>query len=356
MEILPYHLLILACLSTCGVHHSATQPSPGSHNLQQGYLREGILYVAGPLQKNTDARISFWQANLRATKETSDGVKYRKFRDWCTDDDGFPTLRWRIAYGWIWSHQSSFGLESNRLLWEDLPLLDIESGDKGEIALRQKYGFPLDLEKTEIGWTHDYLSAPVRQMASDLQLERMKEVNESEFEFDFLPTGKNSYDAFVLFEEHITIFHVKDKVVDEKKDSHTWDLKTGDVVPAKFHEPFLAYGKPDAPYFVTKSGKLYHLVRPPKGKAKVECVWDDAKRPIATILTDTNSGRTFGLGVDKHDGKDKQRFYLEFVEKPEAVAINAEELPTVKVSEPLVTMLQFARYLDAKKKLTVPEH
>jgi hypothetical protein len=349
-----YYWLVVGYVSLSCARLGAAESPDVARNVQQGFLREGVVYVTAPPPKDKDAYVRLLQVNLRSTTEVGDGEKVRTFRDWLTSPASFPTLRWRPAVDGIWSHEGTFGfIPSSYLLpWEDLPWLDNASGEKGEAVLRKKYQIPPESEV--IGWTHivniDY---PAEAMALVLKIQREKEIKPSEFEVDFLPTAKYSFDLFVLFEKKLTIFHVKHKK-DAKKGELAWEDTQGEVIPSSFQEPFLAYGKPEAPYFVTRTGKLYHVARPEKEKPKVVALWDDAKRPITAVLTDTNSGRSFALGVDQREGKDKQRFWLELVDKPEAVTIDAKEWPTVKVSEPLAPMLQFARYLDAKKKLTAP--
>src|SRR5581483_2829149 len=91
------HLLSLACVGAACAPLGAAEPLDAAHNVQQGYLRDGVLYVTAPPPKGKDTYIRLCQANLLPSKESRDGEKVRTFRDWLTLDNRLSTLRWRLA-------------------------------------------------------------------------------------------------------------------------------------------------------------------------------------------------------------------------------------------------------------------
>ena len=111
-----------------------------------------------------------------------------------------------------------------------------------------------------------------------------------------------------------------------------------------FHEPFFAYGKSEAPFFVTRSGKVFQLQRPEKKEPKVVKVWDDSKRLVSTILNDADTNRTFVAGPDPAEGPGHW-FYFELTDNPEKKPFDRSAMETIKAEEPLQSSLVFARFL-----------
>src|SRR5262249_17460236 len=147
------------------------------------------------------------------------------------------------------------------------------------------------------------------------------------------------------------LWHAAEK---EGKPGYAFE-KGCDPVDAGFHEPFFAFGDAAAPYFLTRSGKLFQLGLPAKGEPKVTKVWDDAKRPLREALVDADAGRTFLAGPDLADGRQGRCFYFEPAEKPKPLPFDRTALDPVKAEEPLKSSLEFARFLLKQGKLKAPD-
>jgi hypothetical protein len=192
--------------------------------------------------------------------------------------------------------------------------------------------------------------------------------------FDYLPAGETSVDLFVL--ENGTV-PPKDggkfNEIDENLEEPLWTLTayrfsaTWDDTPPKgwghfvedrletievgFHDHFQVLEQGGDYYFLTDGGRLYRAPKPDKkGKPrKMECVWQDDKRPIVGLVSDADAGRSFLFC--KPEKKGEKGVYFEASAKPEPVEYDPSKVHAATMEDPLPAILDYARILLADKKI-----
>jgi len=234
-----------------------------------------------------------------------------------------------------------------RIPWEDLPHLDIENNEKGEAALRKKYGYPPGVDTIEWG-SEPSLIGPADDKDLDIRkgVVRRDSLEPGTIETDILPTGDQQFSLFMLCQGRMSVFKAT-----RNKYPEQWKFKEVATLRAGFEEPFLVYGTPEVPYFITPSGRVFGCVKPEKGPRKIEAIWSDPEKPVKTVLTDTDSNRTFVLGPDWSGDKPKHCWF-ELAPAPKLQEVNEKEWPkTEGVALALRPQLEFALYLKKLKQL-----
>jgi hypothetical protein len=272
-----------------------------------------------------------------------------------------PSLRWRIAYGCLWI--SDFTIESSgghayRVPLDDLYLFDRKDG-LDRLGSRFAKKFPGDPQAVGFGtWPfqpcYDLLERYTEDHQEFLAASNHKLVPDAHF--DFLPTSKQSCLLFLLWKGNISVWKAEAKWSKERGfwGWHEWQL-TWSKTPIEqftpgFREWFQVYGGKDGSYyFVTQSGKFYVSSKPAKGERKAEAVWTDAKVPIKTVISDTASGKEFAFALPA--GKTGQPVYFELAGKITPIKFDPKAIKLPKVEEPLKTVLGYARFLLAEKKI-----
>jgi hypothetical protein len=294
--------------------------------------------------------VRLWKAPLLpALKSKPEGTRHT-FREWCYSSP-LDSLHWRIAYDHIWAECGfPFSYLSYHIPLEDLPLLDTQNSEKGLAELRKQYR---DDRAGTAAWYLTNFCDSATELLTWIHRERSGRIyagpNAGEVECDFLPTGPKTWDGFVLFESKLTLWRCtqqprdKDPLSPTKTTLPVKSEKCGEAINAGFQEPFFVYGKPEAPFFVTKSGKVFQCLYPKGKEPRVVKVWDDPKRQVRTILNDADTNRTFVAGPDPAEGEG-QWFYFELTEKPEKKPFDRSAV-TAHAQEPLQSALIFARFL-----------
>jgi hypothetical protein len=227
-------------------------------------------------------------------------------------------------------------------------LLDTTNETRGKAELVNKYGDP---EANSATWWAISLVEPGYDTISELYQGRDvgKPGFQLDFQCDFLPTGKTTWDLYLLHESRLYLMHCAEG---PRKEGFltTTGVRTKEIIDAGFQEPFLTYGKPESPFFVTKSGKVFQCLRPDKKEPRMVKVWTDGTRPVNTILNDVDTNRTFVAGLDLAEGPGKW-FYFELTDKPEKKPFDRSALDSIKAEEPLRSSLVFARFLVKEGKI-----
>jgi hypothetical protein len=113
--------------------------------------------------------------------------------------------------------------------------------------------------------------------------------------FDFLPTGQDSMDLFVMRKSRIGIWHGKAQWSDAAKQWKMAWSQEEERIDIDFHEPFIVYGNDAAYYFLLPdSGRLYVARKPKSGERAADPVYArDPSMPIGIVIHDCASGKTF---------------------------------------------------------------
>jgi hypothetical protein len=120
-------------------------------------------------------------------------------------------------------------------------------------------------------------------------------------------------------------------------------------LPVAFKESFHVLGKAEDYYFVTRSGKLFAARKPARGKTRtMQLLWDDPSRPIRTLITDADSGRSFLFCKAKAGEKP---CFFELDGKPKPLPYDPNSVISSKAQEPLRNLLICARVLVAQGKI-----
>ena len=255
-----------------------------------------------------------------------------------------------VEHLWFWWNKSfqkrRWGM-SEQICLADLEMWDLSTKDGFE-RLRKKYS---GSRVFYFNWR-------------GINAQRKIRIDDYDFEYfpmhwDFLPvTGERYYSAFVhdwkqgkeldIYLQgfgHPLVFDDNDGKDPSLKD-HLMTVKAG------FFEPFNLYCSEQDFLFLTKSGQLHSLRRPEKDgwkPTKTRIAWDDPACPIAVVLTDVATGRTFAAGPDRTDPKNPKMFWFELNAKPEKKVYVPG--PEPKCPESLRSTLRFARYLASIKVL-----
>jgi hypothetical protein len=316
-------------------------------------VHDGVLFTISAAAQDSMGTPRLWQAPIRSQTDGNPEGAGRTYRAWVYTDS-LEFLRWRIAYDHVWAECGfiNWSTMSYRIQLEDLPLLDTRNMEKGAAELRKKYG---DARAEKATGFLDGFPSHAGQLRAELtpHLGMRPGPQPGEIEYDFLPTGPNSWDDYVLYQSQMSIGRCRRQPprpeIKLPVDMELEAEKVTEPFPAGFHEPFFAYGKPEAPFFVTKSGKVFQCLRPKGKEPRVVKVWDDPKRQVRTILNDADTNRTFVAGPDPAEGEG-QWFYFELTEKPEKKPFDRSAV-TAHAQEPLQSALIFARFLVKEGQL-----
>jgi hypothetical protein len=334
-------------------------PVPGSGQGQPGKLpppcfgllvasvQNGMVYTITESRKEGSITVRLWEASLRPLREAKPEGASRTFRDW-EYTWWLNELHWRMAYGHVWAECVADIDEGSchKIPLEDLPLLDVANVDQGTAALRKKYR---DDRAGDAWWYSGSFMDADHDLWQKIYVDRLPGLGERlGIQRDILPTGPRSWDLFFLYESRLHIWRCSEKAR-EGPVMRSQGEKCGEAIDAGFQEPFFVYGKPEAPFFVTKSGKVFQCLRPKGKEPRVVKVWDDPKRQVRTILNDADTNRTFVAGPDPAEGEG-QWFYFELTEKPEKKPFDRSAV-TAHAQEPLQSALIFARFLVKEGKI-----
>jgi hypothetical protein len=322
-------------------------PAP-CFGLRVTYVAEGRVFAISEETLTPYSAIRLWEAGIPDTEGDGSRGRSRTFRQWHYSPS-LSILHWRLAYDHFWTECGFQGLSvSHKIPQADLPLLDTANEDRGKAELVKKYG---DREADSADWWTIILMEPCSDTISELTQGR--DVGRPGFHLDlqcdFLPTGKTTWDLYLLHESRLYLMHCAEG---PRKEGFltTTGVRTKEIIDAGFQEPFLTYGKPESPFFVTKSGKVFQCLRPDKKEPRMVKVWTDGTRPVNTILNDVDTNRTFVAGLDLAEGPGKW-FYFELTDRPEKKPFDRSALDSIKAEEPLKSSLVFARFLVKEGKI-----
>lgn len=335
-----------------------------NNGFSTGFLRDGVVYAVGDLadatiEKGTpQTSISLLSSRPGPDFDPVRNVARRKlgasfYPKSARDPEGIHLSRFRFhmspEHMWFWKPQgtrkSSWGC-STLVPFEDIECWDL-SNKKGFQQLEKKYGgsriFYFD-------WRG--IDAERKTLIDD-------EFVYQPMEWDFLPvTGERYYSAYLhkmKAGNELDIFlqgfgDPLDFHYNDGKDPSPKDLQCN--VQAGFFEPFNLYGSDKDFLFLTKSGRLHSLKRPDKKgwkPTKTRVAWDDPACPIAVVLTDVATGRTFAAGPDRTDPKAPKMFWFELAAEPVKEVYTPG--PEPKCPESLRSVLRLATFLREQKVL-----
>lgn len=196
--------------------------------------------------------------------------------------------------------------------------------------------------------------------------------------FDFLLSDKNEIHTFVAWRGQLYVWRgiVEDKAFSKKRDDvikmHSDDsyIKWDNVLPAKpadnrtntrpalrldtkMREAFMAFQSKNHFFFVTESGKLYATLKHGDQK-RTESLWDNFSSPICAVLHDTVCNKTFAFTKPARQGdKEGRNVWFELAPKLEPISYDPKKIPQWKSSDPLPTMMEYARILLREMKIKV---
>jgi hypothetical protein len=126
-------------------------------------------------------------------------------------------------------------------------------------------------------------------------------------------------------------------------------------LPCALHEPFQAYQDADHFCFVTASGELHALAKHAE-RPRLRQVWADPRRPIATVLTDTASGKTFAFtDAPRRPMPETPAVYFEVSGKASPAPYNFGGLPPESEEDPLARLMGYARVLLQDHKVALKD-
>jgi internalin A len=114
-------------------------------------------------------------------------------------------------------------------------------------------------------------------------------------------------------------------------------------------EPFHAFQDAEYFYLVTASGLLHACPRRGEGQ-RSRVIWEDGCRPIRCVVCDSATGRAWAFTAAA--GPDAPSVWFQLGSKIRPAVYEAKPAMEVKPTDPLPSMLAYARFLHANSKLS----
>jgi hypothetical protein len=147
----------------------------------------------------------------------------------------------------------------------------------------------------------------------------------------------------------MVVHHCQEKCERESRLRFSLKWTAEEMLTPAFQEPFQAFAVGQTYLFVTQSGKVYAAPKAEKGERQMKAVWDDPERPVVGLLSDADNDRLF-LFCKPSRGPDKG-VYFELSAKPDPLPYDLAGFPPSKADEPLRTLLRYAQFLAAERKI-----
>jgi hypothetical protein len=284
--------------------------------------------------------------------------------------EGLP-VRWRIHEKRLWIstdgvHYSPF---LSRLGLEDLHLLDDKAPDWYEKYLRR---FPESKNQS-----YEYSSWPMRkinEVVEEIYKEERFGMNGkgvkdfdvhakvgTELAFqDMLPTGETTGRLFINFEGKFHVWGLSAQFPDRTENSiaYRWKVTFSKIPIAEFDagfcEPFMTYQAGKSYYFLTRSGRLFKTTASEGGKVVVAAYWDDKRRPIQAIISDSDNNRSFAFAGTK-EGWQTKGVYFELGPKADPAEYDVSKIESAKAEAPLPLLRQLTQVLIDEGKIKLPK-
>jgi hypothetical protein len=123
----------------------------------------------------------------------------------------------------------------------------------------------------------------------------------------------------------------------------------------ELREPFQVYQDADHFFFATVSGEL-HALHKRAERPRLWKVWGDSRRPLAALLTNTASGKTFAFtascGRARPEAPD---VYFELSGQVSPIPFDRARIPADSEQDPLSRMMGYARVLLHDRKVALKD-
>jgi hypothetical protein len=344
-------------------------PAPTTHPfLSVAYLHSGTLYHLHPVidrrirefyRRGELLEVQMWQAPL-----TPGGAIAGKAKYWTSDAAQFGTpYHWRICQGRFWG-----------------------TGDSMECGQCGFYRCNLD-QLTALHNKSYFLDPLIGLHEYHCRAREARDKGRpwEEGYFDFLPGTDDTLDVLLAWRGEMRLWRGRMRPDDQRRYpivdwQRTIEPRTRDEEeevdrlrkedpsgPAwapiacrpvlrlccELREPFQTFQDADHYFLASVSGEL-HVLHKLAERPRLWKVWSDPQRPIAALLTDTATGKTFAFTASRGDGRTAEPdVYFELSGKPKPVPYDRARVPADDDDDPLPHLIGFARVLLRDGKVVV---
>lgn len=321
--------------------HSEVRPGRGP---LIGYVHQGKVWAATDAEPATTS-CSVFQGALLSEKPPDEFFLYAM-------KDLEHSYVWRISQNLFWQGTGR-PISDNRIYQyalEDFKMFDSRKPDERGRKIRERYPADLLLSQKQL-WM-----LPVLGLARDQK-------QDTDVYYDFYPTGVKKLLIFQLHKKTIQILQCEFTEANEKdRKWHWWDYKWAEkpieVIDATFHTPFIVYPSGKTYYFITQFCECYGLKDNGKGGRVTELIWGKEDQPIARIITDNATGKTFAftLPLERKDGTKAKPGYFELSPKPELIEYDPSKIQKNNFAYPYKQIRECVDVLLADKKIDPEKH
>jgi hypothetical protein len=342
--------IAFAVAMTSGPTAAADPPNP--FPIAIGYVRKSnaVAAVVSKIPNRETPYMVFYETKLDAQEREAEA---RPTGSAC-GIPAEPEFRWKYRNDVYWNPGhviNPLGSWCMRIPIVDLPDHEANAPVGGLQRLRKKYN------NEHISFLFHFGPLPYKlqtEVSDDYATDKNHLTGEV-FTFDCLPVSGTDVFLFTLHRSQLQIWYGKGTPVANSPEIELkWSQR--ETIAAGFQEHFRVEGDAENYYFVTRSGRVFASLKPPKGRdMHMEVMWSDTKRPVRTLIADANTGRTFVFAPapDQAPGHDPS-VYFELKPNIRPKEYDAGDLPKNALTGRIKTVLSHVDFLIKEKKIVLP--